>query len=232
VRRAPLFALVVVIAGCAASIQDRTKTQYVNPAFGSVTLQAGGLALFPVTAGQGQEGYRRPLGDFLNDSLQVAVPGGSVLSWHATMDSLNQHGKVDAYEGLVAAYAQTSIVHREKAKEIGEAIGVRYALFCSLQRAAEVSNTSYSIWTGWNTTNTVDVIAHCLVVDLQTGDVIQEIMGQAMSVGGSSYYNSPYEAYAQVLAQSVLSQLPGSAVSPPQPAKRKSSKKLSERSRE
>lgn len=133
------------------------------------------------------------------------------------MDSLNQHGKVEAYEELISAYAQTSIVHRERAKEIGDAIHVRYALFCALQHAAELSQTSYSLWSGWSSTNTVDVVAHCLVIDLHTGDIMQEIMGQAMSTGGSSYYNSPYEAYAKVLAQSVLSQLPGSRVSVPNP---------------
>lgn len=216
-RRATYPLLMLLLMACAATIHDETRTQYVNPAFTAADLRTGGLALFPVTAGQGQEGYRRPLGDFLDDSLQVAVPGGRVLTWQATMDSLNSNDGVDAYEELVRAYAQTSIIHRDRAKELAGATKVRFALFCALQKASEVSKTSYSFWTGWSTTNTVDVVAHCLIIDLQSGDVMQEIVGQATSVGGSEYYNSPYEAYARVMARAVLSQLPGSAVSNVEP---------------
>lgn len=209
-----LFGLAVLLTGCAATIHDQTRTQYVNPVFSAPDLQEGGLALFPVTAGQGQEGYRRPLGDFLNDSLQVAVPHGRVLTWQATMDSLNAEGKVDAYQDLIRSYAETSIVDRERARELGDATQVRYALFAALQRASDVTTTKYSFWTGWHSNDTVDVVAHCLVVDMKTGDIMQEIIGEAKSVGGSETYNSPYEAYAQILARSVLSQLPGSEVLP------------------
>jgi len=230
VKRAHAFLITsALLTGCAASIQNNTKTQYVNETFSAENLRDGGMALFPVTAGQGQEGYRRPLGDFLNDSLQYAVPRGSVLTWQATMDSLNQHRAVDEYQHVIEAYAQTSIVDREKVKTLSEAVHVRYALFCALQRFEQLSKTSYSVWTGWSTANSADVMAHCLILDLRTGDVMQEIVGEAMSVGGSTYYNSPYEAYAKVLAQSVLSQIPGSSVKPPGTTRKPGTKSLHSR---
>jgi hypothetical protein len=226
--RAHLFfaALLVLLVGCtAATIHDNTKTQYMNAVFTSEELTAGGLAMFPVTAGEGQEGYRRPLGDFLSDSLSSAVPGGKVLVWTETMDSLNARDKVHVYQDMVAAYAQTSIIDKQKVKELSEALHVRYGLFCALQKFSSESHTGYSVWTGWNTIHKAEVAAHCLVIDLRNGDVMQEIIGSATSLGGEYNYDSPYEAYAAIMARSVLSQLPGSAVTHPTKSEHKSGSK-------
>jgi len=209
-----VIVLPFLIISCAAPIQNLTKTQYLNPVFTTNELQHGGLALLPITAGQGQEGYRRPLGDFLNQDLQNAVPGGKVLNWQATMDLLNQNSKVSVYEDMILAYRQTSIINREKVKDLFEALGVRYALFCSLQDYSESSQTSYNFFTGLSTSKTANVLAHCLVIDLKNGDIMQEINGQATSTAGEYMHNQAYEEYAKVMANSILSQLPGSDVPP------------------
>jgi len=206
--------LMFLLCSCAATIQNLTKTQYVNPAFSSEKLDQGGLALLPITAGQGQEGYRRPLGDFLNQYLQEAVPGGNVLTWQETMDNLNKSSKVTDYQDMILAYKQTSILNRDKVRELFDALGVRYALYCSLQDYSESKETSYNFLTGLNTKKTANVMAHCLIIDLETGDVMQEIIGQAESVAGDYSYNQAYEEYAKILAHSVLSQLPGSKLPP------------------
>lgn len=224
-RAISFIAASALLAGCTASIKDQTRTQYLNATFSAENIREGGVALFPVTAGQGQEGYRRPLGDCLNDSLQYAVPGGAILTWQATMDSLNQHGKVDTYQQVIDAYSRTSILDREKVKGLSGAVHTRYAIFCALQRF-DTSKGGYNFWTGTSGTVTNDVMAHCLIVDLHTGDVMQEIVGEATSMGDPAVYkNLSYEAHAQVLAQSVLSQIPGSSVSPPGPPKTDANKK-------
>lgn len=207
-----LIGCCVVLVGCTAQIVNMTRTQYINESFTARDLESGGLALLPVTAGQGQEGFRRPLGDLLNLHLQEAVPNGRVLTWQTTMDSINAKGMVDTYEQLINGYQKTSIVNRERVRELYTALGVRYALYCSLQDYSENTKTSYNLFSGLNTTKTANVMAQCLVLDLVTGDVAQEIIGQAGSVAGDLMRNSPYEAYASVIANSVLSQLPGSLV--------------------
>ena len=202
----------VFITGCAARIIDMTRVQYHNEAFTAVELQQGGLALLPITAGQGQEGYRRPLGDYLNQHLSDAVPGGTTMTWQAAMDSINAQDMVTVYEDIIEGYRTTSIINRMKVKELYSALGTRYALYCALQDYTEDSKTSYNLFSGWNTTKTANVSAQCLVMDLVTGDIVQEVIGQAQSVAGDMQYNSPYEAYAESIAKSVLYQLPGSAV--------------------
>lgn len=224
-RKAVFAALVLcgISLGCAATIKDLSRTQYLHEAFSAAELQAGGLAILPITAGQGQEGYRRPLGDFINANVAQAVPGGKTLQWQAAMDSLNAHGKVSVYEDMIQAYRQTSIVNRERVKEMRDALGVRYALYSILQDYSETQKTSFNIFSGWDTKKTANVSAHCLVLDLATGDVVQEIVGQAQSVAGDLSYNSPYEAYAAMIAHSVLAKLPGSQVAPKPPDVKKSS---------
>lgn len=213
-----LFLLAPAVgAGCAAPIQSLTKTQYVNPAFSSDQLNAGGLALLPITAGHGQEGYRRPLGECFNDSLQRAIPHGEVLTWQAAMDSLNRHDLVAHYQDMIETYQKTSILNRTEVTKLRTALGVRYALYCSLQDFSRTTHTSYGLFTGPSTTKTANVAVHCLVLDLVSGDIMQEIIGQATSRAGELMYTSPYEEFAASIARSVLSQLPGSLVSPDLP---------------
>ncbi len=199
---------VLFMLGCAAPIQNLTKTQYVNSSFNGEMLRSGGLALLPITAGQGQEGYRRPLGQYMDMEIPKALNYGNFLSWEVSMDSLNSHGLVDQYQQMMQNYQLTSIIDREKVKSLSSALGTRYAMLCALQDFSEKSNTSYNIFTGLSTTKTANVVAHCLVLDLQTGDVVQEIQGQAKSVAGDMMYNSGYDAYAQSVAKSVIAQLP------------------------
>lgn len=212
-NRSVMMTLALLLAGCtAATIHDKTMTQYVNAAFTAEGLKSGGLAMFPVTAAEGQEGYRRPLGDSMSDSLGVAVPGGKTLIWQATMDSLNAYNKVQVYQDLVATYHQASIVDKQRARELGDALHVRYGLFCSLQKYSSEEHASYSIWSGWANEHSSEVVAHCLIIDMQNGDVMQEIFGNASSQGDDYTYESSYEAYAKVVARSILSQLPGSGL--------------------
>ena len=206
--------ILVLLTSCAAPIQNLTKTQYLNPAFTKEVLKSGGLALLPITAGQGQEGYRRPLGDFINQNMQYAIPNGKSLTWQETMDLLNQNSKVTAYEDMILAYRQTSILNRDKVKELSLALGVKYALYVSLQDYSESKETNYNLLTGWNTTKTANVSAHCLVIDLESGDVMQEIIGRAASVAGTYSYNEGYEEYAKVIAYSILAQIPGANLPP------------------
>lgn len=201
-----------LLISCAATIYNLTKTQYINDSFSAAILNEGGLALLPITAGAGQEGYRRPLGDSLNVHLNNSVPFGEVIKWQESMELLNAHDKVIAYQELIEAYNKTSILSRDKVKEIKTALNVRFALYCTLQDISESSNINYNPITGFNRIKTANVIAQCLVFDLETGDIMQEIIGHAKSIAGEYSYNQEYEAYAGNIARAILSQLPGSMV--------------------
>jgi hypothetical protein len=200
------------LPGCGVQIQNLTHTDYLNEAFSAQTLHDGGLALLPITAGQGLEGYRRPLGDFLNANLASAVPGGRVLTWQSSTDSMNVHQIVLEYDQLIGAYEHTAVLDRVRAANLGAALGVRYALYCAVEVSSHRTLASYSPILGGLWLNTATVAAHCLVLDLQSGDVAQEILGCATSAASDFDPRLPYEEYAQVMAEAVLMNLPGSRV--------------------
>lgn len=210
-----LVVLVSVVAlGCAAQLRNFTRTQYLSESFTAGDLRAGGIALLPITAGRGQEGYRRPLGDHLNRKLSLAAPNAEVVSWEAAMDSLNAHDLVAEYQEVLEAYDRTSIIKRSSVKRLAKALNVRYALYCELQDFSKSTQTTRSGLFGMSTETTANVLTHCLVLDLHSGDVMQEIVGQVRSTAGELEYSSPYETYAAAIARAILSQLPGSQVSP------------------
>ncbi|MBD3334851.1 MAG: hypothetical protein GF355_04995 [Candidatus Eisenbacteria bacterium] len=209
-----LLAAVCLSCGCAAPIKDLTRTQYINEEFTSQQLQTGGLALLPIVAGAGQEGYRRPLGDHLNRELPNAVVNAKTISWQATMESINANELVEEYEQIVTGYQKTAILNRKLVRNIGASLEVRYALYCSLQDVSERDVIEYSILFGTSSKTVANVLVHCLVFDLQTGDIVQEIVGTAHSEASEFEYTRGYESHAQVLAHGVLSQLPGSSVEP------------------
>lgn len=205
----------LMLSACAAPIYNLTKTQYVHQAFSAEQLQNGGLCLLPITAGEGQEGYRRPLGNFMNQYLTQSVDSAKNLTWQETMLKLNDNNKVSIYESIIMSYQKTSILNKEKLKQLKTTLEVDFALYCSLQDFSEKTETSYNFFSGYSTNKTANVQAHCLVINLNTGDVMQEIIGRAKSVGNEMSYNREYDQYADILARAVLSQLPGSKVQPP-----------------
>ncbi len=211
-RYAFVLLMFLAMTGCAAQIRNLTITQYLNESFTAHALQGGGLALLPITVGEGQEGYRRPLGEMFNRRLPKAVPNGRTLTWQASMDSLNSHELVAEYQQAIEAYRRTSILDRDRVKTMARDLGARYALYCTLEDLSEHSSTSYNFFTCLQSSTTANVSAHCLVLDLSNADIAQEILGQAPSRAGDFEYNLPREAYPPSIAQAVLMRLQGSTV--------------------
>ncbi len=208
-----LTALSLSLSGCAATIVNKTQTQYLDPDFDARSLRAGGLSLLPILAGQGREGYRRPLADWLEMYLEQAVPNGNSYGWRLSMERINEADKSDLYADIINGYRATSILNRKKVRLLAGALRTRYAMLCILQDFSETTSLNYNSFSGKvHQEKKANVELQCLVIDMIRGDVVQEIRGRVGSTAMEFIYNPDYEKYAQALARNVLARLPGSTV--------------------
>lgn len=205
-----LIILVIVLVSCAATIHDTSKVQYVREDFNNESIRAGALALLPVHAGEGQEGYRRPLADAINSVVDSLIPshyGLKFYKWQETIDMLNEHDLVKSYQDAISTYRETAIINKDLLHDIGSKLGVRYLLFVSLERFHKASKVEYSIFTGWGTTKTAEVTAFAQIWDCGDGDVLWEGFGSASSRGTELTYERGYEVYTHIAAEGLIRKL-------------------------
>jgi hypothetical protein len=200
-------AVLLLGTGCATTIRDVSRVLYVAETFHPESLRREGLALLPVTAGAGQEGYRRPMGDALAQRCAALMEDGRFLTWQETMEILNEKDLADVYDDLIETYRTTSILRREAVRRLAEALRVRYLLFASLERFHTRTALTYNIISGLNTQRKTEVSVFCQVWDGRNGDVVWEGAGVANSSGGELTYDRPYEVYADVAAKGVVRRL-------------------------
>jgi len=194
--------------GCAAVIYDTSRLQYLKDVFGPESLNSGGLALLPVLAGKGQEGYRRPFGEALNHSFQTIKPQLNFIKWEDTMSIINQHGLTETYQDAILTYRDTAILGQSFLHQFAEALQVRYVLVVNLEEFHTSSVTKYSIWTGLTTITTTKVSSFAQVWDCSTADVVWEGRGEAVSHPGEFTYDKPYEEFCQSAADGLVRKLP------------------------
>ncbi len=133
--------LVLLIFGCGASVQNLSKLQYKKEEFTRQSLVSYGLALLPITAGEGMEGYRRPAGDSLYNAIRTLRKDINVLDAQTSLNKINDAQLADKYAELIRTYAQTAILNKESVKSLSEAIGKRYLMHVRLERFYEQQGT-------------------------------------------------------------------------------------------
>ncbi len=205
-----LFATSAFLISCTASIQNTVKVQYLKPGFTTQTLHDGGLALLPIIAGQGQEGYRRPLGESLDTSIAVRRPGMKYIRWQETLSNLNRDSLASSYESVIMTYRSTSIVDKSLIKKLGQSIGARYLFFVSLEDFSKSSRVGYSGLTGsLETQESAQVSAFAQIWDSEEGDVVWEATASAQSSSSEfTTISHSYEDYSSRLASSIAMKLP------------------------
>lgn len=213
-ERILMLAAVVLVAamtgsGCAAVIRDKSRVNYVGDDFGPDCLCHEGLAMLPVVAGQGQEGYRRPMGEQVSIAVAAAMGEATFLDWRETMERINAADLSDTYQDLITTYRETAILQRDNVAQLGDTLGVRYLLFVSLEDFHSKTQTTYNFLSGVQTMRTSQVSAFCQVWDCGPGDVVWEGSATANSQGGEFTYDKPYEEYARVAAEGVTRRLFG-----------------------
>ncbi len=195
------------LMSCAASIQDLSKVQYEKEGFTPDTLIHYGIALLPVVAGQGQEGYRRPFGDAINTNIKNNLANIDYIPWQQTMDLINKYSLTQEYNDIIVQYQTTAIIDKNLMNDLGAALNVRYLLFVSLEDFSKSESTSYNLFLGWNTKKTAIVNGFAQLWDCSLGDVAWEGYGTAYSEGGSLSYEKDYQEYSNVAARGLVSRL-------------------------
>lgn len=174
-----LAATTLSIAGCAATSKSTNQVTYTAPSFNASAIEASKIAILPVVAGAGVEGYRRPFGDAVNETAAELLPSGSYLPWNQTMDRLNEANLVEAYQTAIAAYASTSIVPRQLLQQMSRATGTKYFMYVSLGVPQNETRTRASfISRGGAVDRHVGVSAYGQVWD-SNGDVVWEGVGKS-----------------------------------------------------
>ncbi len=177
-RYTPLL-LVAIVAGCSAKVQVRNQTSYADAAFSKASIEEYGLAILPVVAGEGVEGYRRPFGQSLNQVGADHLASGSLLTWEAAMEALNDAGLVSEYNAAIAGYQQTSIIDRSLIGQMADATGTRYFLYVTLfPPTSETSVNRSALSGGLRTDRRLGVSAFGQVWDAE-GDVAWEGTGSS-----------------------------------------------------
>lgn len=140
-----VLALSVLCMGCGTLYSTSGVTTYDADDFGEAALTRHRVAILPVVAGDDLEGFRRPFAEALNEAAAAYLPTEAFEPWEATMDSLNTHGVVEAYQSAISAYRQTSIINRNVLRELARATGTRYFLFVHLDPLRVVQGTPYGV---------------------------------------------------------------------------------------
>lgn len=166
----------VLAVGCAATPAIQGKSSYVATGFDSGAIEIERLALLPIVAGAGVEGYRRPFGDAINASAGSLLPKASYLPWQETMQKLNEADLVEDYQQAISAYASTSIVPRRLIQSMSEATGTKYFMYVSLNSPMSSTTQKPSVWSGTSTETHIGVSATGQVWDVN-GDVVWEGIG-------------------------------------------------------
>jgi hypothetical protein len=203
--------IVVFASGCAASVQTASRVTYVDESFGQQAIADGGLAILPVLAGAGVEGYRRPFGESINAMADSLFGADDVMHWDVAMNAINAADLSGQYGAAIDTYRQTSILPSSTVLEIGKACKSRYLLVITLNPPTHESELKYGFFTGYHTEETVGVDAYAQVWDAVDGDVVWEGVGAASAKSGEFTYvkETGIETYSRMTAQALIEAILG-----------------------
>ena len=177
-RLSVIFVVIVSvwISGCAAPPQVSGITSYSDSKFNQSSIKQNRIAILPVVAGSGVEGYRRPFANALNDAARMTLPSTSFVEWRETMEVLNEADLVDQYQQAITAYASTSIISRSLVQLMSDALQADYFLYVQLQPPVRTSTAYYNAFSGSAIRENIGVTAIGQVWN-KSGDVVWEGAG-------------------------------------------------------
>lgn len=179
--------LLFSVSACNVTSKVASNVTYKAPTLTADALENGGLALLPVVAGSGVEGYRRPFGEAINQTATNQLT--NYLSWNDTLELFNNAGIVSDYNRAINSYRETGIIDREVLRMMHEATDMNYFLFIQLMPPTSDRNFRRSAWTGDITTEeTKSVSAFGLIWSYVDGDVVWEGSATAAVTTGEMTY--------------------------------------------
>ncbi len=205
--------MTVLLAGfllqsCAVSSKVSAGSSYQNETFSPSELDRTGFAILPVTAGDGQEGYRRPFGDKLNRTASNLFK--NVIPWDSTMQILNQAESVQDYQKLIKMYNETAILDQSITKKLSETLGVEYLLYVRLGQPEQTRSSGYNYLSGGVSTTETQSVSAFAKIWQSNGDVAWEGSATARAVSGDyTYIAENYQQQAEKVADALIRAVAG-----------------------
>lgn len=200
-----------------------TSTQEIKPVDtstvtykGDVTdrkdLSESTIAILPVLAGEGYEGFRRKTGTELTRQFRKQLPNASVLSSQETRNRISDGEVSSEYSDMMTDYGKTGVLDQDALSRIGSAVEARFLLYSKV--GAEGSSESALVAGEYyqeTEVNAFDIYAQ--LWDVEQGDVVWEGTGGAAGLSRATSNNQLLTMAAEGLTERVG--LSSEAVPPP-----------------
>ena len=176
-----LFAA-ALLTGCSTPLHTwavhTTATPRLTP-FDSAGLTRDTVATFGLATPAALQGFGPGVGHALANALSQASPAIRAIPAYETLSRLNQRGLAAEYGDLVAGFARSGILERERLQRIGDALGAPYALQPGLAEFGQVIGDKFEI-VGWKLLKTrlTTLRLWLQLWDTRTGQLLWESSGE------------------------------------------------------
>lgn len=168
---ASVVVAVLVTTACVATIQPAVNVTYQDAERPVITR----LAILPVTAGEGLEGFRRMTADSLSAAVRAQRSDVHLVPAEEALRLLNDAGLADRYSDMIISYNQTGILSKETLQTMGTALNAGHMLHVKVAYASLQPDE-------YTTLQNLDMFAH--LWDSAKGDVVWESTGGAQVNAG------------------------------------------------
>ena len=165
------------LTGCASTKPikpvDTSTVSYKSEEVSRQEISNSSIAILPVLAGQGYEGFRRTTGTALTKAFQQEFPQADILSFRKTLNKLNDAGLSQDYSEMMSGYERTGVLDQETLSKLGEAVGSPYLLYSKVG----VSQSTESQLVGgeyMSESNVSEISVYAQLWDTEAGDVVWE----------------------------------------------------------
>lgn len=130
------------------------------------------IAVLPVLAGEGYEGFRRVTADEISTALMIQLPNIQVLSPKETLNKLNDFNLSESYANMMDDYSKTAILNKETLNSIGDKLGCKYLLYSKVD--TERSIETFIVEGNLRTSKVIGVEIYAQLWDTSIGDIVWE----------------------------------------------------------
>lgn len=202
--RLRIVAIAVVSLGCAASINPYSNVTYEDP--GGVSVDS--VAILPVVAGQGLEGFRRLTADSVEAKLGRQDPTLRIIPADSSLSRLNEAGLASQYHEMVDAYTSTGVLDQKVLRDMADAVGTNLLLHTSVSYGSETDVNYGGEYVGAYETEAQDIGLFAHLWSASKGDVVWESKSGARSVAGYMETSRGVEEILNAATQALVDAFP------------------------
>lgn len=210
----------VLLLGCASTKDidpvDTSTVTYKSDSADRQDADTSRIAILPVLAGQGYEGFRRRAGSDLSTQFEEQFSNAEVVSSRETRSLINDRNVSSQYSDMMESYGRTGVLQREALKTIGSAVGADFLLYSKVgAEGSERSNLVAGEYVQNTEVNQFTIYGQLWGID--EGDAVWEGTGGAAGLAEATSENTLLSMASEGVAERVL--YSASEVPPPESAK-------------